>query len=52
MYFQRRDVPLWHPFHIDPSDRTTPRTFRERLTWIDHSMGRPGLLGDVVVERV
>jgi hypothetical protein len=49
MYFQRRDVPLWHPFHIDPS---APCTFRERLTWIDHSMGRPGLLGEVVVERV
>jgi hypothetical protein len=47
MYFQRRDVPLWHPFHIDPS---RPCTFNERLTWIDHGMARPGLLGGVTVE--
>lgn len=47
MYFQRRDVPLWHPFHIDPA---RPCTFGERLTWIDHGMARPGLLGGVQVE--
>ena len=41
MYFQRRDVPLCHPFHIDPA---MPATFLERLMWIDHSMARPGLL--------
>lgn len=41
MYFQRRDVALWHPFHIDP---TRPATFLDRLMWIDHSMGRPGFL--------
>lgn len=47
MYFQRRDAPLWHPFHIDP---TRPCSFAERLTWIDHGMARPGLLGGVKVE--
>lgn len=47
MYFQRRDVPLWHPFHLDPA---RPCTFAERLTWIDHGMSRPGLLGGVKVE--
>ncbi len=41
IYFQRRDVPLWHPFHIDPA---LPASFRDRLMWIDHSMARPGLL--------
>ena len=39
--FQRRDVPLWHPFHIDPA---RPAPFIDRLMWIDHSMARPGLL--------
>lgn len=47
MYFQRRDVPLWHPFHLDPA---RPCSFAERLTWIDHGMARPGLLGGVKVE--
>jgi len=47
MYFQRRDVPLWHPFVLDPS---RPCSFEERLTWIDHGMARPGLLGGVKVE--
>ncbi len=42
MYFQRRDVPLWHPFHLDPLQ---PVSFLDRLMWIDHSMGRPGSLG-------
>ena len=41
MYFQRRDVPLWHPFHLEPG---TPVTFSDRLMWIDHSMARPGTL--------
>jgi hypothetical protein len=41
MYFQRRDTPLWHPFHIDPSQ---PSPFLDRLMWIDHSMARPGML--------
>lgn len=41
MYFQRRDVPLWHPFLIDPAQ---PSSFLDRLMWIDHSMVRPGLL--------
>lgn len=41
MYFQRRDVPLWHPFHLQPD---TPVTFSDRLMWIDHSMARPGTL--------
>lgn len=41
MYFQRRDVPLWHPFHLDP---TVASPFLDRLMWIDHSMARPGLL--------
>jgi hypothetical protein len=47
MYFQRRDVPLWHPFHLDPA---RPCSFEERLTWIDHGMARPGLIGGVKVE--
>jgi hypothetical protein len=47
MYFQRRDVPLWHPFYLDPA---RPCSFTERLTWIDHAMARPGLLGGVKVE--
>jgi len=47
MYLQRRDAPLWHPFHIDAA---RPCTFTERLTWIDHGMARPGLLGGVKVE--
>jgi hypothetical protein len=47
MYFQRRDAPLWHPFVLDPA---RPCTFEERLTWIDHGMARPGLLGGVKVE--
>ena len=41
MYFQRRDVPLWHPFMIDPA---LPSSFIDRLMWIDHSMARPGML--------
>ena len=41
MYFQRRDHPLWHPFHIDPA---RPSPFLDRLMWIDHSMARPGML--------
>lgn len=41
MYFQRRDVALWHPFHVDPA---RPAPFLDRLMWIDHSMGRPGFL--------
>jgi ectoine hydroxylase-related dioxygenase (phytanoyl-CoA dioxygenase family) len=47
MYFQRRDVPLWHPFSLDPG---RPCSFTERLTWIDHGMARPGLLGGVTIE--
>ncbi|TAK13423.1 MAG: hypothetical protein EPO35_10355 [Acidobacteria bacterium] len=47
MYFQRRDVPLWHPFHIDPEQ---PCTFAERLTWIEHSLGRAGLFDGIKVE--
>lgn len=47
MYFQRRDVPLWHPFHLDP---TKPSSFRERLMWIDHSMARPGLFSETTAE--
>jgi hypothetical protein len=42
IYFQRADVPAWHPFSIDPA---RPVPFVDRLTWIDHSMARPGLLG-------
>ncbi len=47
MYFQRRDVPMWHPFYIDPSQ---PTSFEDRLMWIDHSMARPGLLSGRRVE--
>ena len=49
MYFQRRDVPLWHPFHLDPAQ---PCTFRERLMWIDHSMARPGVFSGLRPEGV
>lgn len=49
MYFQRRDVPLWHPFHLDP---TKPLSLEERLMWIDHSMARPGLLSGLRPEGV
>lgn len=49
MYFQRRDVPLWHPFHVDPQK---PLSFLDRLMWIDHSMGRPGSISGLRPEGV